>query len=368
MKEHIKRITRYNEIRAFYDKYERWFIPTALFIGVAGDFFTFRILNIQSVFLLLTVHMFLAGFTIAYTNFYGVGKVPKTKFTRWLRIVCPPIIQISFGALISASLVFYWFSGALSASWPIMILLIALIVSNETLRDYYQEPVVQVGVYYFAVLSFFVLALPYRLNSISAWVFVLSGLLSLGFIGTYIYSISKFLKRFYVRRKKMYATVAGIFLVMNVFYFGNVIPPIPLSITEAGVYHFVERQGNNYVVRDEERSFLDRVLPGTTIHIEPGSRVYVWSSIFAPANLQTRIVHSWEYYNEEEGEWEERDDLSFGITGGREDGYRGYSRKSRMDAGKWRVDVQTVRGQKLGRVTFHVEHVDETPTLITELK
>lgn len=368
MKEHIKRITRYEQIKSLYEQYERWLLPAALLIGVIVDFITFRSIEIGTAFLLLGVHGVIAGSSIAYINFYGVGKVPKGQTTRYLRLVAPLAMQFSFGALLSASFIFYWFSGSLSASWPLMILIVVLMISNDTLREYYREPVVQVGVYYFVILSYFILTLPYWLNSISAWVFVFSGVVSLVVIGAYIRGISKHLKRFAVRRKKMRTAVWIIFAAMNVFYFLNIIPPIPLSLTEAGVYHRVERRAEGYLVQNEVRTLVDRLLPGQTIHIERGDQVYVFTSIFTPGELNTRIVHNWQYYDESTGKWEQRDKLSFGIAGGRDDGYRGYSRKSRMDEGKWRVDVETTRGQTLGRVSFHVEHVDELPELVNELR
>lgn len=368
MKEHIKRIARYDKVRAFYEEYERWLLPAALMIGVVVDFITFKSIAIGTAFVLLGVHAVIAGASIAYINFYGVGKVPKKTVTRYLRLAAPLAMQFSFGALLSASFIFYWFSGAWSASWPLMILTAFLMVSNETLRDYYREPVVQVGVYYFVILSYCILTLPFWLNSISAWVFLLSGLTSLLVIYAYVRLISKYLKRFSVRRYTMRTTVLAIFASMNVFYFLNMIPPIPLSITDAGIYHLVERGEGGYVVEGEVDSWVDGLIPGETIHIVEGNKVFVYTAILAPGKLNTRIVHNWQYYNETEGKWEQRDKLSFGIAGGRADGYRGYSQKARMDEGKWRVDVETTRGQTLGRVKFDVEFVGALPELVRETR
>jgi len=72
----------------------------------------------------------------------------KSSFYRYLRLASPLIIQFTFGALLSASLIFYWFSGVLSVSWPFMILITILIISNDVFRDYYQRPLIQIGVYF----------------------------------------------------------------------------------------------------------------------------------------------------------------------------------------------------------------------------
>ena len=362
------RLTRYYQVRAFYESYERWLLPAALLIGVIVDFITFRTIQIGTAFLILGVHAILAGLSIAYVNMYGVGMIPKNRFTRYLRLLSPLALQFSLGALLSASFIFYWFSGSLSASWPLMVLLTFLMVSNETLRTYYREPVVQVSVYYFVILSYCILVLPYWLNSLSVWVFLLSGAVSLVVMSVYLGILCKRLKRFRVRRRRMRLVIVAIFLCMNGFYFLNMIPPIPLSLTEAGMYHFIEPRTGGYLVQDEKTSWIDQLVPGQTLHIRKGDRVYAYSAIFAPGKINTRIVHHWQYFNEATGKWESRDRLSFPIVGGRQNGYRGYSHKGYMSQGKWRVDVQTTRGQTLGRMTFTVLWVDVLPDLVPVIK
>jgi hypothetical protein len=61
-------------------------------------------------------------------------------------------------------------------------------------------------------------------------------------------------------------------------------------------------------------------------------------------------------------------EISFHITGGRQEGYRGYSFKTNVPAGKWRVFVETPRGQVLGRYEFNVERVDQQPMLVKEIE
>jgi hypothetical protein len=51
--------------------------------------------------------------------------------------------------------------------------------------------------------------------------------------------------------------------------------------------------------------------------------------------------------------------LSFNITGGREAGYRGYSSKSSVNFGKWRVITKTETGQSLGRTSFRVKNIED---------
>ena len=184
----------------------------------------------------------------------------------------------------------------------------------------------------------------------------------------YVELMSIKLERFARRRILIAYLVLGIFTLMNLLYFANIIPPIPLSLRDAGVYHNVERVGGSYNVLAEDESWLQKLLPGQTVHVHNGDRLFVYTSIFAPAELNTTIVHRWEYFDAVEREWIDRGSFSYGIAGGRQDGYRGYSLKSSLREGKWRVYVETERGQVLGRVKFNVDIVDDELELMEFVK
>lgn len=237
-------------------------------------------------------------------------------------------------------------------------------LSNEVFRTAYVKPVVHMSVYYFVLFSVFAVIFSYLFNSIEPIFFVAAGILSLGFFFLYLSALVRYFEKVRTAGKQVIVCSLSIFVVMNVLYFLNLIPPIPLSLREAGVYHSVTRSGSQYKILDEKRSLIERVLPVQTIHIKKSDRVFVFSSIFAPTKLNTTVVHNWQIYDEEKHAWIQKDRLSFSMTGGRNDGYRGYSVKTSVTAGLWRVDVETKRGQILGRVRFRVENVVELPKLI----
>ena len=85
------------------------------------------------------------------------------------------------------------------------------------------------------------------------------------------------------------------------------------------------------------------------------------------AKLRTPIIHLWQYWNTQSGEWQTSSRISFPINGGREAGYRGYSQKESVDAGLWRVLVQTEDGRTLSRKTFTVASVLAPPDTTTIL-
>ncbi|MBI2485032.1 DUF2914 domain-containing protein [Candidatus Uhrbacteria bacterium] len=366
MKELAKQWVRYEQWKALYKRYERILIPAILLFGVAVDFLTFRSINLQTFILLLAVYTILAGATIAYMHFYDEKLASPTRgfALRYMRLSTPLVLQFLFGALLSASLIFYWFSGAFSVSWPLLVLVALLMIGNDQWRHIYLRPTVQLGVYFFTLFSLFTLALPFFLNSIEPQIFFLSGFLSLALAGAYLRGLSSIIKRIDNIRRRIMTVFLAIFLSMNALYILNVIPPIPLSLREAGTYHRITRMGDSYTVLTEKTSWLENILPGTTLHLERNDPAYVFSAIFAPTELRTRIVHVWQYYDPSKRAWIEKDALSFSVVGGRDAGYRGYSMKSALAPGKWRVDVQTPAGQTLGRVRFDVETVSELPKLV----
>jgi hypothetical protein len=357
-------INTYKKTKKFLKKYERFLVPGMLLIGFLGDFVTFRLINVKTAFLLLSFHLIAVGILIIFINLHDTYRSRESlRIFRYARLVAPYIVQLMFGALLSGALVFYWFSGAFSVSWPFIIVFLVLIASNDLLRHYYLHPVVQIGVYYFVTLSLFSVVLPFVFNSISAWLFILSGVLSLIIISIYSRIFFKLLPDLIEFKSRANTAILSIFIFMNALYFLNIIPPIPLSLRDAGVYHDIQSEGGDYTLLEERKNIFQKIIPGETIHIQTGNSVFVLTSIFAPADLDTTIVHHWEYFDKEEGKWVSKDKLSFLIMGGRDDGYRGFSRKTTLQEGKWRINVETKRGQVLGRVKFKIKYVEELKQL-----
>ena len=336
-------------LKYFYERYERIMIPVTLIAGTALDFVTFRTISIESSFILLAVYIVAAGVMIAIIN-------ANTRKDFWprLKILAPVFNQFLIGALLSGSLVFYWFSGALSVSWPIIIFIAVLMASNEVFRRSYLKAEVQISVFFFIIFSVLSLALPYAFNSLSSWLFVLSGVISLLIIFLYVLLLAKSSEIVNIVKHRIILIVSLLFIFMNGLYFGNIIPPIPLSLREAGIYHSVIKTGDDYLLEGEEETRLDQFLPGQNVHVSIGETLYAYTAIFAPTDLNTSITHDWQYFDEQTGNWVSQGKYSFNISGGRQEGYRGYSQKLALKAGKWQVLVKTPRGQVLGRIPFTI--------------
>ncbi len=209
--------------------------------------------------------------------------------------------------------------------------------------------------------------MPVVLGNMGPWIFILSGVISLIIAAALVHLLLFFVKdRVKEYQKPTIYGILSIFVVMNILYFTDIIPPIPLSLKDGDVFHNVYRSGDGYVVLDEEKSWRDYMRLHKRVHIQKGEPVYVYSSVFAPTKLNTDIVHNWQYL--EDDKWVESMKIDFPIAGGRDEGYRGYSMKRNISPGWWRVDIETSRGQDIGRVKFKVIEVEEKPATNTTVR
>jgi hypothetical protein len=205
--------------------------------------------------------------------------------------------------------------------------------------------------------------------SLGVRIFILSGLASL----LLIFLFSKLLKKINFERyeehlPKIRTRIIVIFALFNFLYFTNIIPPVPLSLKFKAVYHNIEIIGeNSYQGTYEETRWWNFLRKRSrNIHQKENEETFVFASVFAPTRLRTSIYHSWQFYDEEAVEWVQTDKIQIPISGGREDGFRGFSTKKNVWPGKWRVVIETERGQRLGQIRFKIKDKDKEFTLETE--
>lgn len=119
--------------------------------------------------------------------------------------------------------------------------------------------------------------------------------------------------------------------------------------------HDVRIENNKYVVTyEKEENYIFWRDHKLKFSYSPDEDVYVFSSIFAPAELKKSISHRWKWYNETMDEWEMVEDIGYEITGGRDGGFRGYTYKNNVKPGQWEVDVITEEGLVLGVIDFEI--------------
>jgi hypothetical protein len=275
------------------------------------------------------------------------------------------VIQIAFGALFSGFTVIYMRSGSFVASFPFLALVVFLFVGNEFFKKHYLRLTFQVSILFTALFFLMIFYIPILRGEMGAGTFLLSGAVSLALISVFVSLFSILLPKESLGNKTaLVKSIGGIFIVVNILYFTNSIPPIPLSLKDAGPYHTFEKTAaGDYILGGEHTDWFDFLKPHKEIHVLFGEPVYFYSAVFAPTKLSTGIAHDWQYYDVNADKWVSSGIFRFGITGGRDTGYRGYSLKTNVRPGLWRVDVVTDRGQVIGRTKFMVIET-QTPVAI----
>ncbi len=346
--------------------YERYISPLSLIVGFTLDNIILRRVDQLRSNALLFFYFVVASLCILAFHMIKSGRLRGKVFLAIVPYI-PVAIQFAFGGLFSGYLVLYLHSAAYATSWVFVAILAGLLVGNERFRRLYENFAFQGSMLFLALMSFWIFFLPVLTGKIGTIEFLISEAIAVGITFVFIRAFALLAPDvFRVSKWRLRQSIASIFLIFNVLYFTNAIPPLPLALKEAGVYHSVKKIGDVYQVKAEPLLWYQKYLNyNTTYHLAPGERVYVFTAIFAPTNLSTTIIHNWEHYDETTGKWVVINSVAFVISGGRGEGYRGYTILDNTLPGKWRVNVQT--GNKLiGRVAFTIEKVAQPVQTNTE--
>jgi hypothetical protein len=352
-------------LRSWITRYKKVLLPLSLVLGFVVDTLTLNRVDRAFENIVFIVYLFLALFGIFIFN-YLREKENRNSFTERVYLISPFIIQFMFGGLFSGLAVFYLRSGSILSSWFFILILLVLMLGNDIFKKKYENFVLQINVFFIGLFFYLIFAIPILVNKISMQIFVLSGLLSLGIIFLILYLFAFSLREQIAKSKRsIFLHIILIFVFVNVLYFTNIIPPIPLSMTEGSAYNYVDKLSDGYhAIGEKDQGFLDF---NKTVYIKAGEPVYAFSSVFAPADISIQIVHNWQYFNTKKNKWESVSKIPFTISGGRLTGYRGYSYKNNVEQGKWRVLVETKRGQVIGIISFRVFYTQFMPVLIEKV-
>jgi hypothetical protein len=263
--------------------------------------------------------------------------------------------------LFSAYTIFYSQSASFTTTAVFFAVLVVLLVGNELLHDRLSNLKLLVGLYALVGFCFFTFFLPV-LTGIMNWIMVVLGaVLSLALA----LRVLELIYQGQTGRSRMEAVKAGlpavaVVAILVAFYFLNWIPPVPLSLKLGGIYHQVEKVDGAYHLTFEKPAWY-QVMKRSDNPFYGEGPAYCFTAVFAPVDLKTTVYHRWQYRMgtpgkpAETGDFSTTDRIPIRISGGREEGYRGYTIKQHVPPGEWRVDVETEDGRVIGRVRFRVE-------------
>jgi hypothetical protein len=322
--------------------------------GYAFDSFAFGRVDHISTHIVFIAYLAVAGSAIALSHRLESRPVEKQPSPR-VRTILSAVTQFALGCLLSGFCVFYLRSASFWSSWPYLLLLAGIFVGNEFFKAYTTRFTLALLLYFFALFSYAILMVPVLIAMLGTIPFLASGAVALAVFWFYTDILARLgRERFREVRLRILAGTLAIFAVMNLCYFAKILPPLPLALADAGVYHAVKKAGTVYQAVEESQPWTTYLGVPPVQHLESGNKLYLYSSVFAPARVSTEIVHGWEWYNPAARRWEPQSRVLFSINGGRDGGYRVYSVKSRPKPGEWRVNIATGDGRQLGRIRFTV--------------
>ncbi|OHA40806.1 MAG: hypothetical protein A3G59_02435 [Candidatus Taylorbacteria bacterium RIFCSPLOWO2_12_FULL_47_20] len=349
------------KIKNFAERNERHLSLAAFGAGFVWDNLTLTRIDLLYDNLVMTLYMVVAVAGIIAHNAHDSGTFRgKTadRIAPWL----PYAFQFAFGGLMSGFVVFYARSATLSASWPFLLFLLLLFAGNEFFKKKYAKLTFQMSMFFISIFSYCIFLVPVILQRMGAGVFLLSAAISVAVTVAVSYALKLVATpRFKISSPYLKISVTIILVAFIFSYFTNIIPPLPLSLKKIGIYHNIVKVGNDYTVTYQPAAWYEFWRSESRIFAKnAGETVYAFSSVFAPGKIATQIFHEWSVYNEDSGDWRVASRIPFRIEGGRGDGYRGYTLKTNVSAGKWRVRVKTARGQVLGERIFEVVNAGES--------
>ena len=338
-------------------RYERQLSAVAMVAGFIFDNYLFERVDHPVTQVVLIAYLVVAILSIVLVHFIEADAEPP-----YLLVKARPLFvvatQFALGGLWSAFLIFYGRSALTITSWPFLLVLATMLIANEVFRQYHARLAFNCTLLFLAMFSYAIFMVPVFTGTMGRATFLLSGVLAVtAFVLVLFILRTVGRERLLKAGHRIVLGAAGVFATINLFYFTNVLPPLPLALSQAGVFHSVVKDGDVYRAVAEPLQGLmwyGLALGGPEMHVERGGSLALYSAVFAPIQLTTNIVHVWQRYDEAARMWRTESTVRFRIVGGRDGGYRGYTTKSTPATGRWRVNIETSDGLLIGRVPFSV--------------
>jgi len=353
---HRSLIARAAELRHRYHKWEM-----VLFFAGGFVFDAYMLQRIDDTPMLLQqgAYLLVAGILIVLGHLIEAREVELKGILKKLWRVGDPLIHFMLGTLLNAFMIFYMKASSGLTAALFFVVIAGSLAINELPYFHRFGRLVLLGLYSFCVTSYFAYLLPVLLGRIRAWMFYLAVAGAVGVLAL----LGKLFARSQPKGGWRQVMVPGLAVqaALAGLYLLHLIPPVPLSVEELGIYHEVARApGGGYqlshlpgawwqVWKTDDRAFVAR----------PGDKVFCFVRVFAPRNFHDRIVVRWSFDDPKRG-WVDQGALPLSIVGGREEGFRGYAYKAHYQPGDWKVSVETEDGRTVDDLSFTITASGDT--------
>jgi hypothetical protein len=314
-----------------------WGISIASAVGGLLTLFVFR-RGLPHVSLIVGYVLLLWILVAVLVQTRGVLASSERKTHRFMLAATEYTVQTLYHGVLLFLLPAYWAATTLTSWNVIFLLLLAALTLLATVDPWYHavvHPFPWMGYVFFVVSLFGALNLALPLVYVPpAW-----ALLSSAWLATVALTPAVCRARGWSWRLGFAVTaLVGFFVAAGVVYVRIAIPPAPLFLANSRIAWDV--------------GTIDSLEPPSPIPASAlqSQGLVAHTAIYAPAGLRTPVQHVWRQNGVIINV------IGLTVEGGRQQGYRTFSRKHSFPAnpgGRWTVDVMT-RGQLIGRLRFRV--------------
>jgi hypothetical protein len=263
------------------------------------------------------------------------------------------VLHFFLGTLLNLYSFFFFKSASVFTSIVFVLLLVALIAANEMPRFHKASINIKWALLVICTFSFFSMLFPKILGFVGWLPFLLSTVTTgLLFYLHFRWMMGKQGDRLHLM-KAFLAPAAGVITAFVFLYFLGLIPPVPLATKNMGIYHGLEKRDGRYYLSHENPWWRFWQRGDQEFNAAPGDTLYVYAQIFSPANFNDEVVIHLLFKDPRQG-WITADRIKMSISGGRQEGFRGFAKKTNFQEGSWRAQVETSDGSELGRLYFNI--------------
>jgi hypothetical protein len=341
------------KLQRLYDAYEPFFPATFFAGGFAFDIATLGRIDHWVTLIQQGLFLLVIGSLLTYEAHFNVRGLPYPDWFERHRGYYESLMHFLFGGLLSAYTIFYFKSSSLMTSATFMLLLIALLVVNEHSVFRRQGLPVKLLLFSLCIASFFSYLVPIFWGSIGVATFTVSICLSLLTTSLFLKAITQNVHLSLRTARHLLAPALSVQMLFSGLYYLGALPPVPLSLPYIGIFHDVERRGDTFLLYHENPFWRFWHNGDQEFVARENDRIYGYARIFPPTNFADEVFIRW-LYKASSGKWLTSDLIRMSITGGRQEGFRGYTYKENYDTGECQMRVETADGRELGRIYFEV--------------
>lgn len=347
-------------MKELYQRNQRW-VPIVFFVlGFAFDTFMLRRIDEPKVILQQAIYLAVSAALIGVELVGSTRELPAPRMFTRIWKYREALLHFLMGTLLNCYTIFYFKSASALTSFGFIAALVGLLMINEFKNFGKSQTRVHMALLSLCLLSYTVALSPILWGSIGTLPFLTAVLASLLIFWLYFRLLSKPLashpKLLRSHVALPFGAVASVFVLL---YFAGVIPPVPLSVTYMGIYHDVQKSDGGFQLGYSRGPFRFWQHGDQTFLARPGDTIFCFVQVFSPSRFKDQLQVRWLFKDERLG-WQSQDAIPMPIVGGREEGYRGVTKKNNYQPGEWRVQIETRDNQEIGWIGFKVERDDQT--------